>query len=140
LDVRLEAGYTDTVTSRSVGGKFYYWELFYYHNLYTNNGNIIGSWIGREGTAYQATSTYHFSPKNTLQFNFRRALVDADFVPGGVSTSDGSVKVNWWVRHELSASAFVQYERWVAPLLAPTAQTNWSSSLEIAFWPRSWSK
>jgi hypothetical protein len=140
LDLRLEAGYTDTVTSRSVGGKFYYWELFYYHNLYTNYGNLIGSWIGREGVGYAASSTYHFSARDSLQFAFRRGQVDPDFVPGGVSQSDGSVKLNWWVRHDLSAAVSVQYERWAAPFLAPVAQTNWTSSVEIAYWPRTWSK
>jgi hypothetical protein len=140
LDLRLEAGYTDTVTSRSEGGKFYYWELFYYHNLYTNYGNLIGSWIGREGVGYQASSTYHFSARDSLQFAFRRGQVDPDFVPGGVSQSDGSVKLNWWVRHDLSAAVSVQYERWAAPFLAPGAQTNWTTSAEIAFWPRTWTK
>ena len=140
LDLRVEAGYTDTVTSRSVGGKFYYWEVFYYHNLYTNKGNIIGSWIGREGVGYQARSTYTFSPKNTLQFGFRHASVDSDFIPGGETINDGSVKLCWWVRHDLSASTFVQYEKWRAPFLAPTPQTNWTSSVEITFWPRSWTK
>ena len=140
LDLRVEAGYTDTSTSRSNRGKFVYWELFYYHNLYLNKGNIIGSWIGREGVGYQAWSTYKFSPRNTLQFGYRRAQVDPDFVPGGETINDGSVKLSWWTRQNLSVSAFVQYERWAAPILAPTPQSNWTSSLEIAFWPRSWSK
>ncbi len=140
LDLRVEGGYTDGSTSRSVGGKFYYWELFYYHDLYTNKSDIIGSWIGREGVAYQAWSTYSFSPKNTLQFNFRHTKIDGDFVPGGETINDGSVKLSWWIKHDLSASAFVQYEKWLAPFLAPTAQTDWTSSVEIAFWPRGWTK
>jgi hypothetical protein len=99
LDLRVEGGYTDGSTSRSVGGKFYYWELFYYHDLYTNKSDIIGSWIGREGVAYQAWSTYSFSPKNTLQFNFRHTKIDGDFVPGGETINDGSVKLSWWIKH-----------------------------------------
>jgi hypothetical protein len=140
LDLRLEAGYTDTVTSRSVGGKFYYWELFYYHELYTNQGNIIGSWVGREGVGYQASTTYHFSSKNTLQFGFRHTDVNQDFIPGGEKINDGSVSLNWWLKRDLSASVFLQYENWLAPFLAPTPQTNWTSSVQIAFWPRGWSK
>jgi hypothetical protein len=140
LDLRVEAGYTDTVTSRSQGGKFYYWELFYYHDLYTNYGNIIGSWIGREGLAYQATSTYRFSPKNTLQFGYRRLQVDGDFVPGGVIQSNGSAKLDWWVRHDTSISTMVQYETWHAPILAAGPQTNWTSSVSVAYWPKGWSK
>ncbi|MBZ5540982.1 MAG: phosphatase PAP2 family protein [Acidobacteriia bacterium] len=140
LDLRVEAGYTDTSTSRSVGGKFIYWEIFFYHNLYLNKNNLIGSWIGREGVGYQAWSTYRFSPRNSLQFGYRHAKVDGDFIPGGETVNDGSVKLDWWVRHDMSLSTFVQYEKWTAPILAPTPQTNWTSSVEIAFWPRSWSK
>jgi len=139
LDLRVEAGYTDTATSRSQGGEFYYWEIFYYHNLYTNKDNIIGSWIGREGVGYQAWSTYRFSPKNTLQFRYRRSQVDGDFVPGGVSQNDGSVQLDWWLRRDLSLSTSVQYERWSAPILAPTTQTNWTSTVQVAFWPKQWS-
>ncbi|MBZ5500773.1 MAG: phosphatase PAP2 family protein [Acidobacteriia bacterium] len=140
LDLRVEAVNTDTPSSRSTGGKFVYWELFYYHNLYLNKNNLIGSWIGREGVGYQAWSTYSFSPKNTLRFGFRHAKVDSDFIPGGETVNDGSVKLDWWMRHDLSLSTSVQYEKWFAPLLAPTPQTNWTSSVEIAFRPRSWTK
>jgi hypothetical protein len=139
LDLHIEGGYTDTSTSRSQGGKFYYWELFYYHNLYTNKDNIIGSWIGREGVGYQAWSTYRFSPKNSLQFRYRRSQVDGDFVPGGVSQNDGSVQLDWWLRHDLSLSTSVQYEKWSAPILAPTAQSNWTSTVQVTFWPKQWS-
>jgi len=33
-------------------------------------------------------------------------------------------------------SGSVQYEKWLAPVLAPTAQTNWTSTVEIDFWPK----
>jgi hypothetical protein len=136
MDLRVEAGYTDTTTSRSVGGKFYYWELFYYHNLYTNKDNILGSWLGREGVGYQASSTYHLSARNGLRFSYRRTQVDGDFVPGGIVQNDGSVKLDWWVRHDVSLSTYLQYEKWNAPILAAGPQTNWTSTVELTFWPR----
>jgi len=40
--------------------------------------------------------------------------------------NDGSIKLDWWVRRDLSVSTFVQYEKWKAPVLAPTPQTNWT--------------
>jgi hypothetical protein len=139
LDLRVEAGYTDTPAAdpRPIGGEFVYWEQFY-HDLYTNDGNLIGTWIGRQGQGIQAQSTYWFSPRNSLQFGYRHAKVASDFVPGGETLNDGSVKFDWWIRHDVSVSAFVQYEKWLAPILTPTAQTNWTSSVEVTFWPRSW--
>src|SRR5262249_37909283 len=46
LDFRFEAVYTETPTRDwfDRGGQYIYWELFY-RDLYTNKGNIIGSWI-----------------------------------------------------------------------------------------------
>jgi hypothetical protein len=139
LDLRVEAVYTDTPAAdpRPVGGEYVYYEGFY-HDLYTNDGNLIGSWIGRQGQGFQAQSTYWFSPRSTLQFGYRHAKVASSFIPGGETLNDGSAKLDWWIRHDLSVSAFVQYEKWLAPILAPTAQTNWTSSVEVTFWPRSW--
>jgi hypothetical protein len=136
LDLRVEAVNTDLPTSRSDGGKFIYYDGFY-HDLYTNKNNIIGSWIGREGKGIRAKSTYWFSPRNTLQLGYRHAKVASDFIPGGETINDGSVKLDWWMRRDVSVSAFVQYEKWFAPILAPTAQTNWTSFVKLTFWPRS---
>jgi membrane-associated phospholipid phosphatase len=141
LDLRFEVVYTETPTrdpySSGLGGQYVYWEGFY-HDLYTNKGNIIGSWIGREGKGYQAWSTAHFGPKNNLQFAYRHAEVASDFIPRGEAINDGSVQLNRWIGKEMSVSAFLQYERWNVPVLAATPQTNWTSSVQVTFWPRSW--
>jgi hypothetical protein len=137
LDFRVEAVNTDPPTSVSNGGQYIYFDSFY-HDLYTNKNNIIGSWIGREGKGLQARSTYWFSPRNTLQLGYRHAKIASDFIPGGETVNDCSAKVNWWIRQDISVSGFIQYEKWLAPILAPTAQTNWTSSVEFMAWPRSW--
>jgi hypothetical protein len=122
-----------------LGGQYVYWEQFY-HDLYTSKKNLIGSWIGRDGQGFQASSKYWFSARNTLEFGYRHAQVDGNFIPGGEVLNDGSVKLDFWIRNQMSFSAQVQYEKWNAPLLASTPQTNWTSSVGISFWPRSWSK
>jgi hypothetical protein len=141
MDLRFEAVYTNTPSRNpsNFGGQYIYWELFY-HDLYTNKKNIIGNWIGRDGQGFQSWSKYWFSPRNTLEFGYRHANVDSNFIPGGETVNDGSIKLDWWARRDLSVSTFVQYEKWKAPLLAPTPQTNWTSTVAIAFWPRAWSK
>lgn len=137
LDFRVEAVYTDPPTDRSRFGQYIYFNNFY-HDLFTNKGNLIGDWVGRQGMGFQGWSTYWFSPKNSVQFAYRHAKVDSSFIPSGETISDGSVKVNWQVRSEWSLSASVQYEKWFAPILAPDAQTNWTSSVQIQFTPHSW--
>jgi capsule assembly protein Wzi/PAP2 superfamily protein len=132
LDFRVEAVYTDPPTPRSVGGQYIYWNDFY-HDLYKNKKNLIGDWIGREGMGFQGWSTYWFKPRDSFQLGFRHAKVEPDFISGGETINDGSVKVSWQLRDDLSASVNVQYEKWLAPILASTAQTNWTSSVDVTF-------
>ena len=138
LDFRVESVYTNTPVSSS-GGHFVYFETFY-HDLYTNKGNIIGSWVGREGTGFQARSTYWAGPRNSIQFGYRHSTTSASFIPGGGNLNDGSVSVNWWLHKNWNLSAFVQYEKWNFPLLASTPQSNWTTSFQVGFWPSSWPK
>jgi hypothetical protein len=141
LDLRVEAGYTDTPgtdPAHSINGQFDYYD-FFYHDLYTNKGNILGSWMGREGKGVQAWTAYRFNPRSSLQFGYREVKVAKDFIPSGETVNDGSVQFEWLLCNDLSFSGFVQYEKWLAPILAPTAQTNWTSTVKVTFYPRSWS-
>ena len=63
------------------------------------------------------------------------ATVAPDFIPHGESVNDEWVKANFWMRGVLNISASVQHETWLAPVLAPTRQTNWTSSVGISFQP-----
>ncbi len=134
LDFRAEAVYTDPPTARSRDGRYMYWD-FFYRDLYTNKSNIIGDWIGREGMGFQGWSTYWFSPHTSLQFGYRHAKVAKDFLPGGETLNDGSTTLNWQLSKEFSVSARLQYEQWVAPVLNPTPQKNWTSVIELNFHP-----
>ncbi len=139
LTFRAEGIYTDSSTSRSNKGQFSYWELFY-HDAYTNNGVLMGSWIGREAVGEQAWATYWFSPRNSLQFGYRNQRVSSDFVPGGETLHDGSVKLSLWATRQWNVGTSVQYEQWRAPLLAKGLQKNWTSSVQATFSPEGWKK
>jgi hypothetical protein len=139
LDFRAESAYTDPPTARSVGGQYIYFNDFY-RDLDTDKGNLIGDWVGREGMGFQGWSTYWLSPKNSLQFAYRHAKVDPDFIPAGETINDGSVKVSWQLRPKWNVSAFVQYEKWLAPILARAAQTDWTSSVQVQLTPHSWGR
>jgi len=141
MDFRVEGGYTNTFSGgvgSGINGQFVYYDYFY-HDLYTNKANILGSWIGRDGIGVQAWTTYWFSSRNNLQFAYRGATVEKAFIPGGERVSDGSVKATWWLHNDIRLSGSVQYEKWLAPILAPSPQTNWTSSVQITFYPHSWS-
>ena len=139
LDFRAEAAYTDFPTSRSQGGKFYYFEDFY-HDAYTNKQFILGDWIGREGKGGQAWLTYHSTPREMIQFAYRNAKSASDFVPGGTTQNDFSLRIVRRVRDDLEVNAFVQLEFWKAPILAPGLQQDLGLAVQLTYFPRlSWS-
>ncbi len=134
LDFRAEAVYTDPPGATSQGGRFLYWEIVY-HDLYINDGNLMGSWIGREGKGYQAWSTYSISPQSSIQASFRYAKIDKDFIPRGSTQWDGAVSAMVRVRKDLQMKAFLQYESWLEPVSAPLRQTDFTTSVEFTWWP-----
>jgi len=135
LDLRVEGVYTDNPIGGNVGHGFYYFN-FTWRNGYTSNGDLIGSWIGRQGQGAQAWTNYWFSARNRLQFNFRHQKVSQEFIPGGGSLTDAGVRADYWVRPNVSLSTSVQYERWLFPVIQPSAQRNVSASVEILFQPQ----
>ncbi len=134
LDFRAEAVYTDPPTVDSMGGHFIYWEVVY-HDAYLNGRDLMGSWIGREGKGYQAWTTYHLSPQSSIQFAVRNGKIADDFIPGGSTQWDWNVSGILRVRKDLAVRPFLQYETWLIPVLAPTRQTDFTTSVQLTWWP-----
>ncbi len=105
LDFRAEAVYTDPPGATQQGGRFLYYEIVY-HDLYLNDGYLMGSWIGREGKGYQAWSTYTMTPQSSIQASFRYAKIDKDFIPRGSTQWDGTISAMLRVRKETPAKGF----------------------------------
>jgi len=138
LEWRLEGVTTDLNIPLHYRPGFFYWDSRY-RSGYTNDGNLLGNWVGRRGRGEQAWATYSFSPRNTIQFGFRHNNVDKGFVGGG-SLRDISLRTDLKLRHDLGVSAFVQFEDWSFPVLAPAAKSNVTGSLQLTWWPTGWKK
>jgi len=138
LDLRAEGVYTDVPGGNIVNSK--YPGSFYgnatWRNGYTNNGDLIGSWIGRGGQGAQAWSNYWFTPRNRLQFYFRHQKVSQEFVSGGGSLTDAGVRTDYSLRSNLSLSVSVQHERWLFPVIQPNEARNVTASVGISFEPQ----
>src|SRR6266480_2747464 len=138
LDLRAEGVYTDIPVGVSANtknpGSFY--QNGTWLNGYTNNGDMIGSWVGRGGQGAQAWSNYWFSPRNRLQFFFRHQKVSQEFIPGGGSLTDVGARTDYSLRSNLSLSVSVQHERWFFPVIHPNAVTNVAASVGIVFEPQ----
>jgi membrane-associated phospholipid phosphatase len=135
MDFRAEGMYTDPPIGGNVGHGFFYYDPTWISG-FTNNGQLMGNWVGREGQGVQTWTSYWFTPRNKLQFQFRHLKVSHEFVENGGTLTDGGVRADLWVRSSFSLSAGVQYEVWNFPVISPTKQTNVSSSLQLTFWPK----
>jgi membrane-associated phospholipid phosphatase len=137
LDLRVEGVYTDVPGGVGANtknpGSFY--QNGTWRDGYTNNGALMGSWIGRGGQGAQAWSNYWFSPRNRLQFNFRHQKVSQEFIPGGGSLTDFGVRSDYSLRPDLSLSVSVQHERWLFPAIQPNVSRNVTAAVQILFEP-----
>jgi hypothetical protein len=137
VDLRVEGVYTDDPIGGAIDHGFFY-SNSRYRNRYTNLGNLLGSWIGRQGQGAEAWTTYWLSPRNTVQLGYRHQKVSAHFIPGGGTLTDVAVHADFWLHSTISISSFVQYERWTFPVVLPGAQSNVTTSFQLTFWPRRW--
>jgi membrane-associated phospholipid phosphatase len=135
LDLRVEGVYTDNPLGGNVGPGFYYSNNTWLSG-YTNNGDLIGNWVGRGGQGAQAWTNYWFSPRNRLQFNFRHQKVSQQFVPGGGTLTDVGARGDYCVRSSLGFSASVQYERWLFPVIQARPERNVTAFVEVQFQPQ----
>jgi len=132
LDLRVEGVYTNLPGLIPTG---FFYSNVHYQNGYTNSGNIMGHWIGREGTGVQAWTRYWFSPQNTIQLGFRQQTVDKEFLKGG-NLKDFSGRADFQISKDLQLSSFVQFERWNFPGLSATVQHNLATSIQLTYRPR----
>jgi hypothetical protein len=135
LDLRVEGVYTDVPAGGALSHGFYYFN-FRFKEGYTNEGQLLGSWIGREGQGAQAWTNYWFSARDRLQINFRHQKVSQQFVPGGGTLTDVGVRFDYWPTQILGLQTSVQYERWLFPVIQPGPQRDTSASVGIQIQPQ----
>jgi hypothetical protein len=137
VDLRAEAVSTDPVAS-SQSGQFLYYE-YEYKDGYTNKGNMLGSWMGREGKGGQAWLTDWLSPKEYIQLGYRNAKVSKTFIPQGTTQNDFDIKAVLRVKDNLELNAFGQAEFWRVPVLASGRQHDFTGSIQLTYFPKlSW--
>jgi len=133
LELRGE-GIHEPLTSEFAPGFVYYGERRY-RSGYTNNGQLLANWIGRASRGGQAWLTYSFSPRDNFQLGYRYQEVSTDFIGGGRSV-DYSARAGRMLTHEIALSGFLQYEQWKFPVLAAGRQTDFTSSVQLTFYPK----
>lgn len=133
LDLRAEGIYTD-VPGQTAGAGFIYWNGRY-RSGYTDNGNLLASWIGRYGKGGQGWGTYWLSRQSKVQFIFRRQVVDRDFLQGG-QLNDFGLSCETKLTSAFHFSFGLQQERWQFPVLRPGKNSNVTSWVRMELHPK----
>lgn len=135
LDLRLEGGSTSPSDFPTCNGCFYH--NIQYVNGYTNNGNLMGSWIGRAAEGEMVQSNYWISGSKKIGFELRHRKIDRQFLPQGGTQNDAALTADLLTRTGFRVSGSLQYERWSIPVLAPETQSNITASFQLSYWPHS---
>lgn len=139
MDLRTEGVYSDDPIGGAVGPGYFYFNGTW-RNGYTNDGQLIGNWIGRAGQGAQVWASYHFNTRDLLQLNFRHQKVSQEFLPGGGTLTNASVKGDLWVHSYMSLSSTIQYETWTFPILDQRPRSDISTAIQFSFSPSRWLK
>jgi hypothetical protein len=134
LDMRAEAAYTDPPNAPGGGGKFEYWESIQKQG-YTNQGQIFGDWIGREGKGGQGWLTYHFSGNEWFQVGVRHQKNAKDFIPGGTTLNDINFQVVKRLGNDFEINGNFAYEHYKAPIYLPGQQTVTTTTIQLTWFP-----
>jgi len=105
-----------------------------YRSGYTNDGNLIGSWIGRQAQGGQAWIKYSFTARNSLQLGYRHQEVDK-FLAGGGRLNDFSAEGEYRVGPRMAVSGRAQYEQWDFPALSGQKQSNLTAGVQLTYYP-----
>jgi hypothetical protein len=132
LELRAE-GLHESLASQFAPGFVYYGERRY-RGGYTNDGNIMGSWIGRAGLGGQGWLTYSFTPRTKIEFGYRHQEVSRAFIGGG-RLIDYSLQGEILARRNLALSGYLQYEQWRFPVISPNRVSPIVASLQLTFYP-----
>jgi hypothetical protein len=134
LDLRVEAAMDDQSTSRSLQGKFTYYEGEQPQG-YTNAGQIFGDWMGREAKGGQAWMTYHLSGNEWVQVSWRGQKAAKDFITGGTTINDVSAQVVKRLGPDLELKGNFTYEEYLAPIYLTNKQTVTNTSFQLTWYP-----
>jgi membrane-associated phospholipid phosphatase len=131
LDLRVEGGYTNPV---AFCGNCIYTNGQYISG-YTNDGRLIGTWIGRAAQGEQIRSTYWLNARQKIGLELRHRKIDRQYLPEGGTQNDIGVNTDLLIGQGFRLSANVQYERWQIPFLAANRQSDVAASVQFSFWP-----
>jgi hypothetical protein len=112
---------------------FFYFNVHYLSG-YTNNRQLMGSWIGREGDGEQVWATWNLSSRSSIEASYRGMAVNREFLEGGASR-DYRVAATLQLRPEWQLRLENQAEYWRFPLLSAPPQHDDAVTIQLSYRP-----
>ena len=117
-------------------GDFNYWNQSY-RDGNTNQSNLIGNTVGRDGRTIQSWFTYSLSARTTLELIYRHNSVAADFIPGGGAWQDYALQTRSYFASGFYLKSEIQYEHISRyPILFQQSRYNITAVAEVGFIPQ----
>ncbi len=132
LQLRAE-GYNISRNTQFPPGWVYY-NADRYRSGYTNDGNLMGSWIGRAGRGGQGWLTYWFSARDKVEVGYRQQTVYPRFIEGG-RLVDYSASSEFLLGRNVSISGLLQYQRWRFSTVNAVYDSNVAASVQLTVHP-----
>ena len=136
LDLRVEGVSTDCATLVCLNGSNEYIEDAVQKQGYTNKGNILGDWIGREAKGGQAWLTWHLSGNEWVQAEYLDKKTAKDFIAGGTTQNQFRVEAVKRIGPSIEVNGWFQHERWVAPIYLTGVQSDNTVAVRVTFFPK----
>ncbi len=132
FDFRFES--YDTWINQARNGNFFYWNS-QYHDSYTNDGFLLGSYVGRQARAYVGTVDYWMSARTKFQVQVRQLNEPATYLPGRGRQGDAQITAQWGLNSELLLSLSGQAEKYDIPILGPSHKDE-TIAFSVVYAPR----
>jgi hypothetical protein len=131
LDLRVEGGYTNPIAFCGIC----IYTNAQYNSGYTNDGRLMGTWIGRSAQGEQVRANYWLSARSKIGLELRHRKLDPGYIPEGGTQNDVAVNADILTSRGFRVTANMQYERWQIPFLATNRQSDVAASVQFSFWP-----
>lgn len=128
-----EGSYTDLPAGSQLVG-FHYFNVRYLDG-YTNQGNLLGGWVGRQGAGGAVSSRWWVKPDSSIELSYRTNRMPSEFI-GGLRQHDFGCKVDLNTNSGFRIGGSAQYEWWRIPILSGRPEQNVALSIQLSYTPK----
>lgn len=134
VELWAEGSYSDLPPGALFPG-YHYFNVRYLDG-YTNEGNLLGGWVGRQGAGGAVSGRWWVSPDSSIELAYRNSRTSSQFMQGGGRQNDFGCKVDLNTRSGIRVGGSAQLEWWRIPVLSTEQNRNFTLALQVSYTPK----